>query len=525
MWILIAITTFICHGAILFSNVFGIDTEVAALGLDDYFAQGRQGIMWLRSILGLSPFNLYLAEGLTFFLMLFVPITYYFFFEISAGSFAKPTFFLYCIIFVVSPFWVAQIYFLSQSAAVLFGLLLIPVVLYLFESGMNTTSGLRVIKLICGIILFQFVSSTYQVNLLVYVAVACTVFVLSEINNPGEPSKIIRRVLIHGLLMLVGFIIYFAVTKLFFFSNASYLTQQLQWPAIGISKGIANLKAILKFSLTGYGLYGFMYWPIVLLAMLCSLVNGICRKKKTLSMIMLLIFEVFLSAIPFFFPILFGSEVLPRMRYSLPIVEACFILVLSREFSSLFNSASCKKKNVGKILLIAFSIALYADIMRLASDSISMYYTDEIRFEQEKNIASDLKKDISNYLSRNGLSADKRNNLLFLGKVNISYNDMCLLSEATIGSSALNWDYNMMSRGRLYYFMDVVGYPIGPANHYSEGSVAAFKYYFDDLFGAKVDSMPCYPNDGYIEYMEDPESGLNYLIVKLGNDWKRENIR
>ena len=47
-----------------------------------------------------------------------------------------------------------------------------------------------------------------------------------------------------------------------------------------------------------------------------------------------------------------------------------------------------------------------------------------------------------------------------------------------------------------------------------------FHYYFDDVFGETVDAMPSYPQTDYMQYLSDSETGLNYLVIKLGGDWR-----
>lgn len=51
---------------------------------------------------------------------------------------------------------------------------------------------------------------------------------------------------------------------------------------------------------------------------------------------------------------------------------------------------------------------------------------------------------------------------------------------------------------------------------------AAFDAYFRDYFGDTVDMMPVYPNTGYVQYLQNDEIGLDYIVVKLGANWRRE---
>ena len=78
--------------------------------------------------------------------------------------------------------------------------------------------------------------------------------------------------------------------------------------------------------------------------------------------------------------------------------------------------------------------------------------------------------------------------------------------------------------GRIYKFLKTCGYPIGDTPYFSDGATMAFRYYFDEYFGAKVDAMPAYPYDGYISEVRDDELGLHYYIVKLGNNWRKPEL-
>ena len=58
--------TFAAHGDMLFSELIGIDTEMAILGRDAYYIQGRPGVMWIRDALTSGRFNIYYTQILTF---------------------------------------------------------------------------------------------------------------------------------------------------------------------------------------------------------------------------------------------------------------------------------------------------------------------------------------------------------------------------------------------------------------------------------------------------------------------------
>ena len=71
-WIFAIIVSFIAHGSMLFSKAIGIDLEAAVLGIEAYNEQGRHGIIWIRNLLQMSKFNLFLVTVLTFVLLIVV---------------------------------------------------------------------------------------------------------------------------------------------------------------------------------------------------------------------------------------------------------------------------------------------------------------------------------------------------------------------------------------------------------------------------------------------------------------------
>ena len=123
--IVIAIISFIAHGSMVFSKAIGVDTEAAILGIEAYDGQGRQGILWLRKLLGMSKFNLWLTNSLTFFLLILVAIVIFTSLSVYKEELSN-VLMPFCILFIISPFWACQLYFLSQSVPVLISLLLIP---------------------------------------------------------------------------------------------------------------------------------------------------------------------------------------------------------------------------------------------------------------------------------------------------------------------------------------------------------------------------------------------------------------
>ena len=527
IWSLLSIfiVAFIAHGSMIFSNVIGIDTEAAILGIEAYDGQGRQGILWIRNLLGMTKFNLWLTNSLTFFLLIFVPLFFFAAIMIQKKE-LKNLLFPFCIIFIVSPYWACQLYFLSQSVPVLISLLLIPLIDILIRLSINSKVPEKICLLLLSSALFQLVVSTYQLNMIIYVTYVCCTFAIASLHEKESFKKQIIFLATQAVFVIAGFVIYEVITALFYSQYSSYLTEQIIWAQVGIKMGILNILRVIKAVLKGSELYSFLYVPLCLITFALTVINCFKTREKISQYLLPVLCELFVFASPFFFVLLFGSEVSPRMRYIFPITEALVLLLCYSEFIFFFDKCrSIKQVTIFKsVLIIASCILLFIDSMKGLNYTTRLYYTNEYRFDQEKLIAKDLKKDLNQFFIDNNLPEDERNQVVFLGDVNITYNDMCLPGYATIGSSSINWDSNRILRGRIYKFLKTCGYPIGDAPYFSDGATIAFRYYFDEYFGAKVDAMPAYPYDGYISEVRDDELGLYYYIVKLGNNWRKPEL-
>ena len=136
MFVIICVVVFITHGSVLFSQRFGIDTDFIMNGKYNFHVIGREGLIWLAWFLGLKWFNLYYAQVLTLLFMAFAPVVFgYLFYQTNnQNTRLNLSLLVLSISFIVSPFWTAQIYFLNQSAQVLFACILIPVCFLLAET-------------------------------------------------------------------------------------------------------------------------------------------------------------------------------------------------------------------------------------------------------------------------------------------------------------------------------------------------------------------------------------------------------
>ena len=524
------IGAFICHGAMLFSDVIGLDMDLMIKDIELYGGQGRQGILWIRNILQIAKCNLYLTESLTFLFLILSAVAVLFFLHIfSEQEKEKPIVgALFMLIWIVSPFWTVQLYFLSQSVPVLVATILIPVAVLLVQLTYENFKK-RWWMAVCAVALMQLIFSTYQIEILLYVLLVVVALYLLTANNSFKFIDVLKWVLFQAAVFFVGFVIYRVIYKLFFNEFDDYLSGQIMWAVYGTKNSVKNILRVVRDSIKGGDFYNITYVPVCLLLFATSLINMSAKKRTNAEKIIRALMLIVIFAVPYTFVILCGVDVVPRMKYLFAIVEAICIYLLASEFISLWREGIITKKKVTRVIAIAMTAILCLffakDIINNADYSNRLYYTEKFVYEHDKEIARKIQNDLKDYIRSEGLSNEQSyNRLVFLGTVPTQLNEICVTDNgAAMGVSFWVWGANYsFVRDRIYKFMDCCGYSIGHEAMYSEGAELFYHLSFADFYGEEVESMPSYPTEGYIKNIYDEELNVNFLVVKLGRDWRRE---
>lgn len=145
-----------------------------------------------------------------------------------------------------------------------------------------------------------------------------------------------------------------------------------------------------------------------------------------------------------------------------------------------------------------------------------LYYTDEWQYRYTENMAREIRTEIEEVRKQNGLDSSY-SYILFLGSPDIPYNETCLKGQM-IGYSLFYLNPNAKNRGLIFRFYEHTGHPL--YSYFSEGAEAAFFAYFREYFGEAVDGMPAYPNPDCVQYLQNDETGLSYIVIKLGDGWR-----
>lgn len=516
----IAAVTFLTHGSILFSQRFGIDTDIIMDGLHSFKTDGRQGLVWLAKFLDLGWFNQYLAQIFVIVFMTLFPVSSgYLFYRMSRQSeYLNLSLLVLGLSVVVSPFWSEQIYFLNQSPQVLLACVLIPLTILLVEAA-RTNILHKWYCLVLSIALMQIIFACYQAVIMVYITTVAAAFLLSFLKEDYSIKKGLQWIGFHAGTFCIGFILYWITSSLFYMEGFEYLTDQLSWGNLNTVDVILNCLRGIKRSLTDTppyytGMYGIF----------CLLLAGISLhiliREKGRKYLLFLAVEAFLMFTPYVFSFLYGSEVLPRMQLTMPLSQGCILYLTVLLWSNMKASDTGPDKKVLRILRRAVAlvlvVCLYRDTLSHLNYCTRFYYTDEWVYQYSRHMAEKIYSEIEYVKEANGLDFSYCR-IVFLGNPDIPYNNICL-APGEMGRSAFCWEVNWLERIRLGYFFKNLGYPLHI--YYSEGAWAALKAYFPDYFGSMVDMMPSYPDAGYLQYLKNDEIGLDYIVVKLGNNWR-----
>ena len=528
-WFLVsaAVLTFLTHGSILFTQRFGIDTDAIMNGIHNYDLIGRQGLIWLAKLMGLDLdwFNLYYAQVLTIFLLFLSPASFSWLFRLSGGQ-AKgegAAFLALSASCIVSPFWVSQIYFLNQSAQILLACVLTAVAVAAAETA-RTDLRHRWYLLICALLLIQAAFSCYQVLIMIYITAVAAVFLLYSLKRSPSCRQQFGWIGYHAGVFTAGFLIYMAISNLFFMEGGHYLSDQIAWTKVSAGEGLRRCFDAIALSLKNTppyytGLYG-VFCLLFLSLLLYRLITGRTMGKGSCILMMLSAF--FLCCTPYVFIFFYGGEILDRMQLVMPLSQGCVLYLTVLLLCSMETGQRRIFPALKKGLLLLLLLAVCKDTLSHLSFCHRFYYTDEWVFRYTSRLAGEVYQEIQTAQyeeEARKLPESDQDNILFLGYPDIPYNSTCIGGHV-IGHSAFTYDVTVRepARERILLFMQNMGYPLQV--HFTEEERAVFLQEFQSAFADLIDSMPSYPQPGYVRWISDEKSGQVYLAVKLGDDWR-----
>lgn len=513
--VLIGLITFMTHGSILFSQKFGIDTELMMNNIHAAYL-GRPGLVWLDKLLGLEWFNLYYVQILTFLFLALTPIAFGLLFYLMNPK--QPRINLALLVlgtsFIVSPFLVSHIYFICQSAHIILGCLLIAAALYLVELTVKAPAR-RWFCALSAIVLMNIIFGCYQLLVVAYLTAAAAIFIIASLKDKLNIRQQFRWLAVHAACFLLGFVSYLVISNLFYREGDDYLFSMIAWNHVSPWEGMQRCALAIRSTLTtnppyysgGYGLFVLLFLGIVIYRLLS-------RKELTKgSKFLTILAGLFLVLSPYIFIIFLGGDLLDRLQLVMPFSQS-FMVYLT---VTLFPPVAEQKKTLAKaavcIACTAFTLLFLKDAAFSLKSCARLYYTDDWVFQYDIRIAEKVYMDLQEVISSHNLDASFDNYLL-LGSPDIPYNSSTMMGH-TMGYSFFRFEADSLQRLRPFTFMRLMGYPI--TSSFTEGEISAYYAYFEEYFGEKADAMPSYPVSGYVQYLSDDETGLEYVVIKLGD--------
>ena len=213
------LTIILVYNAKLTNICFGVDTElrISSNGYLNWLQIGRFGLvglqkLWVNFLPSKELFNPYLAVMLGCIFLFLATLIWCFLIEIFADGLIKKTIYIpFAVVFISHQVWCEQIYFVLQSAECLFIVLLSPMAVYSFFTGV-TKSDFK--QIIFGSLLTVLCTSVYQGVLILIFCGIFAVFVMFYENTKLEKKEYSRLCITLLILMFASAATYFILNKI-----------------------------------------------------------------------------------------------------------------------------------------------------------------------------------------------------------------------------------------------------------------------------------------------------------------------
>lgn len=487
---------FVIYGRELYTINARVDTEVfinEPSSVYNWLLIGRQGAIFSRILFEQLNFNPYFVTvlGLIFYAMSMIVFSYLLNYIGRVRSTISVLGFL---IFLVHPIWVEQFYFKLQVLPVSLGVLFtfVAVLISFFAIINNDMTG-KVVSVILMIWSF----STYQSFMILYIATTILCFLLYKKQSIDTESKMniyLKVVIYEIILFLISFIINTIITKIFFSAGEDYLSSQIKWGVLSNRECIMNILIHIKSVLLSEGVFYTNGYTISLILFLISfgysLINGKFKSYKWLYILA----GIGLQLCPFLITIYGGTVPAFRAQFVLP-------FIIAGNFLFTLNVWKAHKYIKNTIYLVCICIFILQ-----AQAVFRMQYTDDIRFQEDMRIASQISERVSQE------SNVQNKPVAFIGKRQSQLNSASIRGEF-IGTSIFNVDnsaepHYFHSTGRITGILKTMGYNIIGAS--PEQILEARKI---------AVGMPSWPALGSVYDAGD------FVIVKLSEDnWYADDI-
>ncbi len=467
------LTAFLIHREKLSGYLIGIDTEdLIRLDRDFYtgwLITGRQGLVLLKTLLGSLDFNPYFAGMMTpvfltlalaAFLLLWERASGRLFSE--AGRTGGIALFAGGVLWAGHPVLTEQLYFSLQSMEVCLGFSFVAAALYLTGLWQKRRDW----RFPAGsFLLLLLVFSVYQAFVPFYIFGAVSVLLLQGLHRCGDREPVSGRELLLGILPYCGvFLGAFGANMLItglFFSNSSYLQEQILWGSCPVTDNLRLIAAHLVKSQTGYDSvhYHFSYGILNVAALVLSTLYLFRRKRKGQSggaLVVCFFFLVSLLLTPYLMTFLCGGAPVVRSQLVLPAATGFLAWLDIRLWELIWRESLTPKGSRGRCITgVIVGFACLAGAWGQVQTTQRLYYTQRLCYEQDTALARELMEKIDRE------SRGEAVPVIVIGSRPFSGNNACLSGEV-MGHSFFAYDVEVepaffWSTRRILGFMHTLG--------------------------------------------------------------------
>ncbi len=503
---------FLVHGEKLHSEIIGIDTEDLIHIQGDFYGgwlnTGRQGLVALKWLTASLKYRPYVAGLFTLVLFGLAVSAFFVLWDKQCGKKREQTWLSWImgsLLVIAHPVITEQFYFTLQSAEICIGMLLTTLALFL----VNGYDGKkRWWKLACAVLVLLLTFSVYQSFVVLFIFGTVTILLLQAIREISDGEKttagrLLQKIIPFLVTFLAAFCLNQLVTKLFF-GSSDYLSGQVLWGKFKITDNFRAIVGHMVKALTGYDSIYYHFVFGVLCILTTVLIVILCRrdakgKKGVTAVLLFYLAALFLT--PFLMTIVCGGTPAARAQLVLPFATGFLayldgVLLAEQKRAKQTEPAGV---TVSKTVTVFMAVICAVGIFGELQTTLSLYYTEEMRFEQDAYLGRELIQEIEKVTAEAGETSLP---VAVIGKREFSGNNACIRGEI-MGKSIFDHDTEVepqyyWSTRRVLGFLHILGadYP------------QVSKEEFSAVTEQSID-MPCFPAEGSVQVRDGK------VVIKL----------
>lgn len=507
---------FLLHGAKLHSDIIGIDTEDLIHLQGDFYSgwlhTGRQGLVFLKYLLGNAEHNPYFSGAMTLVLFTAAVAAFLGIWEYAGGR--KGSVWAWAagaLLWTSHPAMTEQFYFSLQSMEICMSMALTVLALYGSRRAASVLEEKKrparhwVLWAAGSAAVLVLTFSSYQSFVVLYIFGTVSLLLLQALKEISDGTEVragllLRRIVPYCAVFLTAFLLNTLITQLFF-GTSGYLRNQIFWGQASVKDCLHGIAGHVVKALTGYdSVFYNAGLGILALFDLGFLVRFLFHRggRGRGGAGVVLFFYLALLTTPFLMSAVLGGT--PAMRSQLTLPAATAFLGYLGIWLPLQTKTAGRGTWGAKALAGCAAVICMVSGMEQAKVTESLYYTDRCRYEQDAALGRAIISRIEE-VNPKGLPIP----VVVIGGREFSGNPACVTGEV-IGRSYFNFDREVepeyyWSTRRILGFLHTLGaeYDLIPEE------------WLEDAVSSSSD-MPNWPAQGSVEVRE------GVVIVKLSSD-------